>query len=207
MAADPASSSLNASVSHGGAGNPGDEISPLQKHAMFFDINGDGLIYPWETFKGFRMLGFGIPLSTFAAVFINLGLSKKTRPGKGISLLFPIEVKNIKLGKHTSDTGVYDSDGRFVPEKFEEIFAEHAHSSANSLTSKELDEMLKANRLPKDYAGWVGAWAEWKVLYLLAKDKDGVLPKEAIKGVYDGSLFETIKKQRTAKNVRTISQH
>ncbi|XVF85428.1 hypothetical protein PTKIN_Ptkin17bG0117300 [Pterospermum kingtungense] len=168
----------------------------LQKHAAFFDRNHDGLIYPWETFQGLRAIGAGYLLSFVGAIFINLGLSGKTRPGKFPSLLFPIEVKNIQLGKHGSDSGVYDSEGRFVPLKFEEIFIKYARTHANALTSDELNAMLKANREPKDYKGWIGGLAEWKVLYSLCKDKNGLLKKETVKAVYDGSLFAHMERER-----------
>lgn len=35
---------------------------------------------------------------------------------------FRIRVKSIHRARHGSDTGVYDSQGRFVSAKFEEIF-------------------------------------------------------------------------------------
>ncbi|KAF7808629.1 putative peroxygenase 4 [Senna tora] len=153
--------------------NPCDQTF-LQKHVAFFDRNQDGIVYPWETFQGyylfiyllinfpfnflaclwFRAIGAGIPLSTSAALLINLALSQKTRPGKFPSPLLPIEVKNIQRAKHGSDTGVYDSQGRFVSSKFEEIFSKHARTHPNALTSDELREMLRANRVPKDYLGW-----------------------------------------------------
>ncbi|EPS65302.1 hypothetical protein M569_09475, partial [Genlisea aurea] len=88
--------------------------TPLQKHVMFFDRNKDGIIYPSETYQGFRAIGCGVFLSSLAAAFIHLGLSRKTRPGKPFSFRFPIEVNNIKLSKHTSDSGVYDREGRSV---------------------------------------------------------------------------------------------
>ncbi|KAK7273890.1 hypothetical protein RIF29_14956 [Crotalaria pallida] len=171
----------------------------LQKHAAFFDRNHDGIVYPWETFQGFRAIGCGILLSTVAAIFINFGLSQKTRPGKFPSILLPIEVKNIQRGKHGSDSGAYDSEGRFVPSKFEEIFSKHARKHPNALTSDELMEMLKANRVPKDYKGWLASYTEWKILYVLAKDKDGLLQKETVRAVYDGSLFERMEKEHTEK--------
>ncbi|KAI9169514.1 hypothetical protein LWI28_013420 [Acer negundo] len=176
----------------------------LQKHVAFFDRNKDGLVYPWETFQGFRAIGAGMLLSTVASLFINMGLSSKTRPGKWPSLLFPIEVKNIPKAKHTSDSGVYDSEGRFVPSKFEEIFKKHAHTHSDALTSDELSGMLKANREPKDYGGWIAALSEWKILYYLCKDKNGLLRKETVRAVYDGSLFEHMEKERQSAKKKAV---
>ncbi|KAF5750123.1 hypothetical protein HS088_TW03G00455 [Tripterygium wilfordii] len=167
----------------------------LQKHVAFFDRNHDGLIYPWETYEGFRAIGCGVLLSTVASIFINVGLSHKTRPGKFPSPLFPIEVKNIQRGKHGSDSGVYDTEGRFVPLKFEEIFIKHARTHPDALTSDELEQMLKYNREPKDYGGWIGGLTEWKILYFLCKDKKGLLHKDTIRGVYDGSLFQRMEEE------------
>ncbi|KAK7308681.1 hypothetical protein VNO77_42301 [Canavalia gladiata] len=177
---------------------PTDE-NVLQKHVSFFDRNKDGIIYPWETFQGFRALGCGIPLSTIAALFINAGLTLKTRPGRIPSLLLPIEVKNITRGVHGSDSGVYDKEGRFVPTKFEEIFTKHSRTYPNALTSDELMEMLKANRVPKDYRGWLASYTEWKIFYVICKDKDGLLRKGTIKAIYDGSLFEQMEKEHLEK--------
>ncbi|CAN6549658.1 unnamed protein product [Malus baccata var. baccata] len=161
-------------VNNGGKFEPNKE-DVLQRHVAFFDRNHDGIVYPWETFQGFRAIGCGIMLSTVSAFLINAALSRKTRQGKFPSLLFPVEVKNIHKAKHGSDSGVYDNEGRFVPSKFEEIFEKHAHTYPNALTSDELMGMLKANRDPKDYAGWLAAYTEWKILYVLCKDKNGFL--------------------------------
>ncbi|KAK9667963.1 hypothetical protein RND81_13G024200 [Saponaria officinalis] len=168
----------------------------LAKHVAFFDMNQDGVVYPWETFQGFRAIGCGLVLSIVAGLVINMGLSHKTRPGKFPSLLFPIEIKNIAKAKHGSDSGVYDSEGRFVPSKFEAIFNKHAHTHANALTGKELDEMLKSNRQPKDYRGWFASYIEWKIFYNLCKNDNGLLDRDIVRGVYDGSLFEKLKMQR-----------
>jgi len=103
-----------------------------------------------------------------------------------------IYIENIQKGKHGSDTGSYDTEGRFVPEKFEEIFAKHAKTVPDALTSDEVDQLLQANRQPGDYTGWAGAEAEWRILYSLGKDKDGLLHKDVVRSVYDGSLFHRL---------------
>ncbi|KDP38105.1 hypothetical protein JCGZ_04748 [Jatropha curcas] len=180
------------------------EHNVLQKHVLFFDRNQDGVVYPWETFQGFRAIGCGILFSLASAVFINIGLSQKTRPGKTPSLLFPIEIKNIHKGKHGSDSGVYSREGSFINEKFEEIFRKHARSHKDALTSSELMRMLRENREPKDYAGWIASWTEWKTLYMLCKDSDGLLSKETIRAAYDGSLFEHLEKQKQSAKKKAV---
>lgn len=183
-----------------------EDMTPLQKHVAFFDRNKDGLIYPWETFQGMRAIGAGIGLSTVSAIFINGALSPKTSPGKFPSLLFPIYVENISKGKHGSDSGVYDSEGRFVPEKFEEIFKKYAKTKPDALTSKELEDLLQGNKEPADAKGHVAAKTEWKVLYLLAKDKDGFLSKDIIRDTYDGSLFLKMEQERSSSQKKSCKK-
>ncbi|XP_044489058.1 uncharacterized protein LOC123213650 [Mangifera indica] len=172
------------------------EEDVLQRHVAFFDRNHDGIVYPWETFQGFRAIGCGFILSTAAAFLVNMKMSSKTRQGRLPNPLFPIVVKNIHKAKHGSDSGAYDSEGRFVPSKFEEIFSKHARTHQNALTSDEVKAMLKANREPRDLQGWFSSFTEWKLLHYLCKDKNGLLQKDTVRAIYDGSLFERLEKER-----------
>nr|VDD63269.1 unnamed protein product [Brassica oleracea] len=176
-----------------------EEDNFLQRHVAFFDRNKDGIVYPSETYQGFRAIGCGYLLSAFASLFINMGLSSKTRPGKGFSFSFPIEVKNIHLAKHGSDSGVYDKDGRFVASKFEEMFAKHSKTHPDALTGEELEQLLNANKEPNDRKGAIAGYTEWKMLHYLCKDKNGLLHKETVRAAYDGSLFEQLEKQTASK--------
>lgn len=36
------------------AGMSMEDQNILQKHVAFFDQNNDGIVYPWETFKGLQ---------------------------------------------------------------------------------------------------------------------------------------------------------
>ncbi|KAF3331545.1 putative peroxygenase 4 [Carex littledalei] len=165
-------------------------LTALQMHAAFFDRDNDGIIYIKETYQGLRAIGVNVAVAVAGSLFINGALSPLTRPpGTGSSPLLPIYIENISKGKHGSDTDAYDSDGKFVPEKFEEIFTTYAKTNPNALSSQELENMLQGNQEPGDVKGRVGSRAEWMLLYNLAKDEDGFLQKDTVKSVYDGSLF------------------
>uniref|UniRef100_A0A7N0TGW6 Uncharacterized protein n=1 Tax=Kalanchoe fedtschenkoi TaxID=63787 RepID=A0A7N0TGW6_KALFE len=172
----------------------GDDTYELKEHVEFFDQNHDGILYISETVEGFKQLGIGAAESLASATAIHTALSAKTRPGQPFDKDFPIIIENIKLAKHTSDSGVYDDEGRFVPEKFEAIFTNHAHIKPDALNSDEVDELLKSNRKAGDFKNWLAAEGEWKLLYKLGKDADGFLSKENIRNVYDGSFFYQLAK-------------
>lgn len=44
----------------------------------------------------------------------------------------------------------------------------------------------------------VASYSEWKALYMLCKDENGVLQKDTIRAVYDGSLFQQMAKDKAA---------
>ncbi|KAF2593713.1 hypothetical protein F2Q70_00044741 [Brassica cretica] len=150
-----------------------EEDNFLQRHVAFFDRNKDGIVYPSETYQGFRAIGCGYLLSAFASLFINMGLSSKTRPGKGFSFSFPIQ--------------------------FEEMFAKHSKTHPDALTGEELKQLLNANKEPNDRKGAIAGYTEWKMLHYLCKDKNGLLHKETVRAAYDGSLFEQLEKQTASK--------
>uniref|UniRef100_K4AE37 Caleosin n=1 Tax=Setaria italica TaxID=4555 RepID=K4AE37_SETIT len=128
-------------------------LSVLQQHAAFFDRNGDGIIYPWETFQGLRAIGCGLPVSVVGSILINLVLSYPTQPGWLPSPLFSIHIKNIHKGKHGSDSEAYDTEGRFDPSKFDAIFSKYGRTHPNALTKDELNSMLEGNRNMYDFLG------------------------------------------------------
>jgi hypothetical protein len=53
--------------------------TPLQQHILFWDRDGDGMIFPWDTYNGFRELGFNIVFSILATFIINVNFSYPTR--------------------------------------------------------------------------------------------------------------------------------
>ncbi|KAL2875864.1 hypothetical protein SGCOL_008858 [Colletotrichum sp. CLE4] len=136
---------------------------------------------------------------TVLSVFIIHGnFSYPTVSGYLPDPLFRIFLDRVHKDKHGSDTNTYDTEGRFNPQKFEDMFSKYAEGR-DYMTIWDVFAMLKGQRLVADPIGWGGAFFEWFATYLVLWPADGKMTKEDIRGIYDGSLFYTIAARRAQK--------
>ncbi|KAK9807866.1 hypothetical protein WJX72_011603 [[Myrmecia] bisecta] len=170
----------------------------LQQHVDFWDFDKDGMIYPADTFRGFHAIGFNWFLSFIAIFVIHGTFSYPSNPSWIPNLLFPIYTQNMHKTKHGSDTEVFDTEGRFVPQKLEELFTKYDEGNKGGLTLKEIMRFTEAMRNVLDPTGWTAAKLEWGATYYLLRE-NGMVTKEKIKGVYDGSIWYTLARENKAK--------
>eukprot|EP00882_Tetradesmus_deserticola_P000354 GHRQ01000390.1.p1 GENE.GHRQ01000390.1~~GHRQ01000390.1.p1 ORF type:complete len:244 (+),score=101.33 GHRQ01000390.1:151-882(+) len=184
-----------------------EDYSVMQQHVAFFDRDNDGVLWPWDTYIGFRRLGFGRIISTLAVPFIHGSFSYPTSPSIFPDPFMRINMKNMHRCKHGSDSEVYDTEGRFVPEKFEELFSKYDRTNKGGLSWEDIQAMILGNMNIVDPVGWVAERLEWWVLYLLAADDNGIVSKEKIRAQYDGSLwYQVAEELETKKEARSAVQ-
>ncbi len=165
----------------------------LQLHLSFFDKDGDGTVTRTETVLSLRQLGLSPAKASATALLIHVFLGPKTT-GRWNSL--DISVKNIKLGKHGSDSGAFDADGRFDPAAFERMFASFDANRSNSLSEPEILAMIAANAKLRPGAESASK-QEFQLLLQIAadtaEDADGkripAISRSRLQDFYDGSLF------------------
>jgi peroxygenase len=178
---------------------PGD--TTLQRHASFFDDNGDRGVGVAECTLGLKALGLPFGVAGAAALAIVAPLSIQTR---GSLLALNIDIDNIQKGKHDSDTGILDKRGRFNARRFEKVFGACSTVDWNgdkAFTATELTKMISANR--ESLFGSLVSTIEWLALLALAADTKAVeggrtvpaLSVVRIKSFYDGTLFYKLAKE------------
>ena len=178
---------------------------------MYWDRNGDGMVTPADVWTGFRDLGFTVPICLLACTLIPLNFSYPTRLVYSYwpDPMFRIYVGGIYKAKvclssyygivaqgthnsdppqHGSDSGVFDNEGRFVPQKFDDMFAACDKRGDATLTLGELFDLMQRNRVAGDIFGSVAAWFEWVTTWLLLQ-RQGNVHKEDVRKVYDVSVY------------------
>ncbi|KAK1574370.1 Caleosin related protein-domain-containing protein [Colletotrichum navitas] len=169
----------------------------LQQHVMFWDRNNDGVITPIDVWVGFRDLGFNLATCLLAATVIPFAFSYGTVMQYSYipDPFFRLYVGGMHKAKHGSDSGIYDSEGRFVPQRFEDVFANCSARQDDTLTLGEVFGLMSKNRCAVDPFGWSASFFEWVTTWMLLA-KDGKIHKEDLRRVYDGSLFWEIRDKR-----------
>ncbi|TGO63156.1 hypothetical protein BOTNAR_0104g00030 [Botryotinia narcissicola] len=173
-------------------------LTILQQHVSFFDPDSDGIVSPRDTYNGFRRLGWSPLLAVGSAMIINSIFSYPTLPpGQWIpDFKLRIYTERIHKGKHGSDSGTYDHEGRFIPQHFEDLFSKYAGRDKQDITKAEIFAYVKSQRNVLDVIGWAAALLEWSATWHLLSPKDGNMKNDDIRRIYVGSLFYEIAARR-----------
>jgi peroxygenase len=193
----------------------------VQQHCQYFDRDGDGIIWPHDTFIACRKWGWGILLSALATFIINVNLSYPTLPGWLPDPFFRIYINNVHKAKHGSDSMSFDNEGRFSPQKYEDLFAKYDRGDKGGLDWRDLLRFHKGQRMAMDFFGWSAVFFECKhdcceslfrgskladfyltglAVYLLLWPEDGLLRKDDVRRVFDGSIFEQKAQEHSRKS-------
>ena len=122
------------------------------------------MIWPWDTFVGLRRLGFGVALSAISILIIHGNFSYPTAPSWLPDPFFRVHLDRIHRDIHGGDTGTYDAEGRFLPQKFQDVFTKYA-GGRNYLTVSDVWSLIKGQRCIMDPIGWGGALFECESVF------------------------------------------
>ena len=118
------------------------------------------MIWPRDTYRGFRRWGWTVPLALLATLIINFWLSYPTVHGYLPDPFFRIYIDRLHNDKHGSDSTTYDSEGRFSPQHFEEIFAKYDTGDKGGLDKWDVCRFWNGQRLPFDVFGMSATFFE-----------------------------------------------
>ena len=133
---------------------------------MFFDRDGDGVIWPTDTYKTCREFEWSIRLSLFFAAFLHLVQSWGTVPWFWLipDPLFRVWIERINFNKHGSSTMAFDNDGNYRSQMLDEFFARNDRDGKGGLTFEEGFSGLRRIRMVWDIFGQISAMFECECL-------------------------------------------
>lgn len=103
-----------------------------------------------------------------AAFLINASLSYPTVPGYLPDPFFRIYTTGLYRAKHVSDSMTYDNEGRFIPQKFEDIFAKYDKGNKGGLTILDLLDLWKGQRVVFDLFRWSALFLECQASVMMS---------------------------------------
>lgn len=167
------------------------EQPSLLNHILFFDENGDRQISLGESRRGLERLGIGTLQSTALSLVLNPVLSKQASGNLGTTVSIDGLVKHFK----PTTTGIFGPGGRFVPERFESVFAKSDRNRDGSWDADEIHAMLKHDLI--DPSLQQRTKVGFDLLLRVAGDQQvtsngrklPALSKQRLVAFYDGSLF------------------
>ncbi|KAJ7437441.1 Caleosin related protein-domain-containing protein [Mycena galericulata] len=174
----------------------------LQSHVAFFDTDNDGIIWPSDTYKGFRAIGFNPIFALLSMIIIHISFSFFTVGTLIPDPFFRILVPGIHRALHGSDTGTYTQLGELDERRFNYVFDLYSAPPHTHLSFGEGVNMLRGNRNLYDFFGWFAAVFEWGTTYLLLWPEDGRVSKQDVHDILDGSLFPRLA-EKNAKEGNT----
>ena len=163
--------------------------SVLEQHCLYFDRDRDGIIWPLDTYYVCRDWAWSFPVAFFFAGAIHFVQSYGTVPGILPDPCFRIWISNLYKNKHGSCSMSFDNKGRFNALQFDDFFDTHDEDGKGGLDKWDVWRGLKRQALPLDLYGQVSAFFEWFFTYMLLWPQDGVLRKDDVPRVNDGSMF------------------
>lgn len=142
-------------------------LQVLQQHVAYWDADGDGVIWPRDTYAGCRRWGWSRPLCVVVAALIHAGLSWPTQQGWLPDPLLRIRVDRLHRAKHGSDSQTFDNEGRFRPQNFEDFFEKYDEGRKGGLDWWDLLWAWWGQRLLFDAFGIFASFLECEYLRLL----------------------------------------
>ncbi|KAI1105970.1 Caleosin related protein-domain-containing protein [Jackrogersella minutella] len=162
----------------------------LRQNAEYFDVDQDGIIWPRDTYRGCRKLGWGILTSCLAMLALHSIFSYATCPGYLPDLSLRIRYDSTHHPGHSSYKAPCDEKGQTRHDQAcEGILSKYDNIDKGGMTFRDILHFWNAQRPMFNCYGWGITVLEWLTLYLFLWPRNGVMRSEDIRAAFDGSLL------------------